>query len=368
MVNYKTLLRLLGHVVFCFVIIVFFGNFCTLRTAACQHLYKEYLSGVSVLFIVYLNFLFLFPRYYKRRLFLKYTFGVGLSVVIAFLLEMLLVAPDIIDSLDTHREFSPLLIILGDGFYVLLRDISFATVTFSFLAMSYYKQKTEDNEVVLLHEFNMIEVMGRGKEASSVRVNLSAIAYFRQFENATHIKLVDGQEMLRNGTLKKIAKLICNQYGVQISRNTIVPYKSIRSYNQSKVIVKSTPQDEELPFTASYQQEACKLIVQNTGKTESKTISKDVCPKTKQKQADETYSYQRKQQKTLIFEYINTHPGCSASDIKKNRSISLSTVNRILKQLKEEGLVEYVGSKKTGGYRAVDKQPDGINTEENGTV
>ena len=31
--------------------------------------------------------------------------------------------------------------------------------------------------------------------------------------------------------------------------------------------------------------------------------------------------------------------------------LSLSTVNRILKLLKDEGLIEYTGSKKTGGYR-----------------
>jgi len=36
------------------------------------------------------------------------------------------------------------------------------------------------------------------------------------------------------------------------------------------------------------------------------------------------------------------------------RSISQATVNRILKKLKDEGLIEYVGSKKTGGYHAIE--------------
>ena len=40
--------------------------------------------------------------------------------------------------------------------------------------------------------------------------------------------------------------------------------------------------------------------------------------------------------------------------LAEQSQLSQSTVNRILKQLKDEGLIEYVGSKKTGGYRVVE--------------
>ena len=52
-----------------------------------------------------------------------------------------------------------------------------------------------------------------------------------------------------------------------------------------------------------------------------------------------------------IHSFIRKYPGCKASDIAAKVKISQSTVNRILKQLKAEGLIEYTGSKKTGGYR-----------------
>ena len=55
----------------------------------------------------------------------------------------------------------------------------------------------------------------------------------------------------------------------------------------------------------------------------------------------------------LILNYINGHPDCKGTDIMQFCHLSLSTVNRNLKQLKEEGLIEYVGSKKTGGYYVV---------------
>ncbi|MBR6174062.1 MAG: MarR family transcriptional regulator [Bacteroidales bacterium] len=65
---------------------------------------------------------------------------------------------------------------------------------------------------------------------------------------------------------------------------------------------------------------------------------------------DETQSSQ------MVLSFISEHPDCKGSDIADHLHVSLSTVNRILAQLKAEGLVEYVGSKKTGGYQAVEKE------------
>ena len=60
----------------------------------------------------------------------------------------------------------------------------------------------------------------------------------------------------------------------------------------------------------------------------------------------------RKHQSVYLF--IAKNPDCKASDICRKTKKSQSTVNRILKQLKDDGLIEHVGSKKTGGYQIVD--------------
>ncbi|MBQ3733116.1 MAG: winged helix-turn-helix transcriptional regulator, partial [Bacteroidales bacterium] len=52
-----------------------------------------------------------------------------------------------------------------------------------------------------------------------------------------------------------------------------------------------------------------------------------------------------------IYTYISKHPYCKNPVISEKTKIPIGTVNRILAQLKDEGLIEYVGSKKTGGYR-----------------
>lgn len=55
-----------------------------------------------------------------------------------------------------------------------------------------------------------------------------------------------------------------------------------------------------------------------------------------------------------IVDYISEHPLCPATEIQKYRRVSSATVNRILAQFKAEGIVEYIGSRRSGGYQLVE--------------
>ena len=57
-----------------------------------------------------------------------------------------------------------------------------------------------------------------------------------------------------------------------------------------------------------------------------------------------------------IRHYIANHSNCKLNDIVSGTQIPKSTVTRYLKEMQDEGLIEYTGSKKTGGYR-VRQQP-----------
>jgi ATP-dependent DNA helicase RecG len=51
-----------------------------------------------------------------------------------------------------------------------------------------------------------------------------------------------------------------------------------------------------------------------------------------------------------VYDYIQSHQGTSAVDMENKLNIPLRTLQRWLKELKEKDLIEYCGSKKSGGY------------------
>ena len=53
----------------------------------------------------------------------------------------------------------------------------------------------------------------------------------------------------------------------------------------------------------------------------------------------------------MLYQLIAKNPDIPAIKLSKMTGMSPSTINRNLKQLKDKGLIEYSGSKKTGGYR-----------------
>ncbi|MBO7587620.1 MAG: MarR family transcriptional regulator [Bacteroidales bacterium] len=55
---------------------------------------------------------------------------------------------------------------------------------------------------------------------------------------------------------------------------------------------------------------------------------------------------------------MEKHPNCSTADIVAATGFSLSTVERSIVELKQQGLIEHTGSKKTGGYKAVNNPPE----------
>ena len=52
----------------------------------------------------------------------------------------------------------------------------------------------------------------------------------------------------------------------------------------------------------------------------------------------------------LVYNYIIASPGISAVDLANELGKSVRTIMRVLKHLVELNIIEYRGSKKTGGY------------------
>ena len=53
---------------------------------------------------------------------------------------------------------------------------------------------------------------------------------------------------------------------------------------------------------------------------------------------------------TELLEFIQTNPGLRANELSEHIDTPLRTVQRWLKQLKDENKIEFQGAPKTGGY------------------
>ena len=131
-VNSKTTLKIALHVAFCVAMIILFGSFCKLRTVAAGHIYKEYLSGVIAIGMMYFNAFVLFPVFFKTNRVPLYLLTGMASAIAACLIEMTMVSKDLISVLQiivADNEIHKYL--LTDSLYVLLRDIVLFFFSFS---------------------------------------------------------------------------------------------------------------------------------------------------------------------------------------------------------------------------------------------
>ena len=74
-----------------------------------------------------------------------------------------------------------------------------------------------------------------------------------------------------------------------------------------------------------------------------------------QAQDKKSLSVPPQQKLDAVYNYIIAHPGCRSNEITLQINYSQSTIERCLVELRKQGLVEYVGSKKSGGYRIAEQ-------------
>ena len=65
------------------------------------------------------------------------------------------------------------------------------------------------------------------------------------------------------------------------------------------------------------------------------------------------YSDTVKSENDTVFSLIKQNKNIAATEISEQLNLSLSTVKRKIKELKEQGIIERVGSDKTGYWKII---------------
>ena len=349
-----------ANVVCCAAVVVFFGRNCVLRLAAFGAPYKEYLCGVTVLVLFYVNVLFLFPKLYLKGNNLAYLIAVFLCGVVAAIAELVFVNPQIAPLLNASFDTIATQAIMRKYLFLIsLRNFGVMAIGYTICEIRNQRHSREHHETRLRNVVQEIDAKSADNKDDFIKV--SNILYCQQARNTTCIYYAGGNIFFRYGSLKKTSELIGADKMIQVSKDLIVNRDFIYSYTENEVVITDSMRQKKISLSCS-----SSFFKRNGEETQAireqeSSQQTDVCD-TEDNVAHKNIHLNRKRLMSLIKQnqhvrpihsFIRKHPGCKSSDIAASVELSQSTVNRILKKLKDEGLIEYTGSKKTGGYRVV---------------
>ena len=185
---------------------------------------------------------------------------------------------------------------------------------------------------------------------------ISNILYLEQFKNSTLLHTIEESICLRNSTLKKTMSIIGIDNLIRVSKSMAIMKKYLYSFDDLNVKLKN-PRNNNI-ITLDWGPNYCSQALPLLKEMEHMKMETDSNLTVNHQNQKIMTSWNvpdllRHDKINQIYFYISQHPGCKLSEISHALKIPIPTINRILRQLKAEGLIAYEGSKKTGGYKVV---------------
>ena len=235
----KTSVQVIFHLLFLLAMWYFFGCNCWLRTTAYPDLYKEYLSGIIAITVIYLNYYLLFPKFYTQRKYDLYWCLSVLSVVISGAAEMVMVAPNLLNmysksgytDLATH-------FLLKESLLVTLRNGGLVLFAYALNTILWLQRTEEERQFDLRKQFGLLDV--KGHKRGNTFINTKQVLYCIQKRNVTLIHLTDGSTYLRYNSMNDLEEFL------RISRNVIVQKKRILQLNGINVEMEGNDDGESI--------------------------------------------------------------------------------------------------------------------------
>lgn len=373
MKNTNKIVTILLNVLFCAALLWLFSRNCFLRPYA-GSMWKELFTGVMQLATLYINYFMLYPLLVERRHSRTlYWLAVGVMVLVFTVLELAIARPYImecsrfiIEQVGFYSFFSKLLFAVG-GRYLFFNFFSYL--------FSERKQLQEafDAEVrIVYQEVRKLDVVDHHNKNKLILIPIDDIYYCLQDGNYTRIYTVDNIWYSRLGSMIHLEQLFGEEEFVRISPTLLVPYKYIATCKGNEVLMKKmlwtrTP----LKFTidtknsneiseriaryletakTGHRRDGARNVYTSNEQRDRRDGARPVSTSNRKRRHPINPSQEKQE---AVFAFVQSHPGTRSTEIIAETSISQSTVERCLAELRKQGRIEYVGSKKNGGYQAV---------------
>lgn len=363
MKHINAVINVILNVIFCILTLWLFTQNSILRPYAGSS-FKEFIAGFLLLGTVYLNYFLLYPCLYQKHSHIIYWLTLVLAVLLTGGLDLIIAYPNIvsccapiIEVVGPFSYFSKLL------FFLVGRNMALNFFPFLLRDRKHFQQSLEKEVRVVYRDVRKIDV--EDSEHNILLVHIDDIFYCLQDGNYAYIYLVQNKHYTRYGSMKHLAQLLGDDF-IRITATTLLPFRHIKACKDNVVIMKKMPwQGEATTFKleSQNQEQIEEKVAEGIISYRLKMYKKKISKKTAHRDMKRKPILPPKDAVEAVFNCIQRHPDCKLADIVAETPHSLSTVERCISELRKQGRITYVGSKKTGGYRVVNTPQDGKASE-----
>ena len=349
----KTAAIVLLNIVVCVIVIRGFTRNSILRPYAGSAV-KEAICAVLLLASLYVNYFLLYPKLYPKYPKMYWvtmclvTIMVGVADIAIAYPFIVVCNAQVIQIVGTVTFFSTHLgLITG-------RNLALNCFLFLIRDRNRSQQSLEKETKIVYERVRMLDVTD--KDSNIHLIAIDDIFYCLQQGNFTTIYTVQNEKYTRLGSMKHLEQLFGEEEFIRITTTLLVPFQYIQSCKDNTVVMRQMPWQKfptTFPLEARTQAEVSEKIAEVLSQkvvisNESKIPEPPTSPTARRKPALPSEEKVRE-----VLSYIEAHPNCNTADIIGGTEYSQSTVERCLAELKKQGVIEYTGSKKNGGYKRV---------------
>jgi DNA-binding MarR family transcriptional regulator len=349
MKHLHTVVVILLNTLFCTVLLWFFTQNAYLRPYAGSAT-KEILAGLLLLISLYVNYFVFYPMLCRKFPVLYWGAVVILSMLLA-VAEMVISNPTGVHKNALLEEIGLFSFYLKPLFFVFGRNLAFNFVPFVIRNMQHLKEEVDTKVQIIYQKNRLLDVCDRNHSCHNIPID--DILYIKKEGNYVYVNTIDGTFYTRYCSIKYLEQLFEDKEFIRISSSVIVPYQYIESYDEKQVVMKKMPfLEKPLTFALNPKTsgQVLKTIAKHLRKYQMEAEVEELNKEMKQVQDKKPLSIPPQEKLDTVYAYIRSHPGSRSNEITTAIRYSQSTIERCLVELRKQGLVEYVGSKKTGGY------------------
>ena len=224
------------------------------------------------------------------------------------------------------------------------------------------KQTLEKERIALAKNKGFICVPS-GKETIET-INISDISYILHERNYTYLYTIDGNRYCKYCSLSSMEELLPENLFIRVNRNTIIHLNKITSYTEDSVSILYGNPAQDISFTLSekYVPNIREKIASAVGlnlsvdglnskndglNNPSEDLNDDLNTACLE---DFLNNREHNEELLALCRMIAKNPSVTMKSLSDQLGVSLKTIERRIKNLKDKGILQHSGAKKNGEY------------------